>query len=63
MAKGSSVNVRKYAGKYVTFDPATGKKIIASSSNPSTVIKKARRRGVDVPAIVFVPNKDTTCLY
>jgi len=53
----------KYQGKYVAFSPSEGKKVIASSRNAGTVIEKARKKGVDTPAIVFVPKEDVTYIY
>ena len=53
----------KYQGKYVAFSPSEGKKVIASGRNAGTVIEKARKKGVDTPAIVFVPKEDVTYIY
>jgi len=53
----------KYEGKYVAFSPSEGNKVIASGQNPSAVIEKARKKGVSVPAIVFVPKKDVAYIY
>lgn len=63
MAKRAAIKSKKYVGKYIAFNPSTSKRVIASGSNPATVIKRARSQGVEIPAIVFVPDKDTTCLY
>lgn len=52
----------KYQGKYVAFGP-DGNKIIASGSDPSIVVRKARSKGVKVPAIVFVPKDGVTYIY
>ena len=52
----------KYRGKYVAFAP-NSKKIIASGSDPGAVIEKARSQGVEVPAIVFVPEKNVAYVY
>jgi len=57
------VQNEKYQGKYVVFDPSGGNKVIASSSNLCTVIKKARQQGIELPAIVFVPKKDVAYIY
>ena len=68
MAKKSRKNIQplvidsKYEGKYVAFG-VSGKDVIVSGKNPGTVIKKARERGIASPAIVFVPEKDVTCVY
>lgn len=63
MAKKGIANKKKGLGEYIAYNPSRGKKVIVSGSNPATVIKQARKQGVDVPAIVFVPEKDITCLY
>lgn len=53
----------KYEGKYVAFDPSGGKSIIASGKNPGAVVARARRLGVEVPAIVFVPKSRIPLIY
>jgi hypothetical protein len=69
MAKTSKKNVRAlitqagYEGQYVAFDPAKGRKIIASDCDAGVVIDKARKLGVAVPAVVFVPRRDVTYIY
>ncbi len=57
------VTEKRYEGQYVAFDPSMGKKIIASGRDPGTVIRKARKMGVSVPAIVFVPKQDLAYIY
>lgn len=57
------VTERKYQGKYVAFSPSKGKKVIAFGANPGAVIEKARKLGVDVPGIVFVPREDIAYIY
>lgn len=49
---------REYQGRYVALNPSKGNKIIASGRDPGAVIRKARKKGVSVPAIVFVPRED-----
>ncbi len=56
------VSDSKYEGKYVAFG-VQGKKVIASSKNPGSVIKRARDLGVESPAIVFVPERNVICVY
>jgi formylmethanofuran dehydrogenase subunit D len=53
----------KYQGKYVAFSSSEGKKVIASGRDAGIVIEKARKKGVDTPAIVFVPKEDVTYIY
>ena len=57
------VTEKKYEGKYVAFNPAKGKKIIASGLDPGAVIRRARGMGVSVPAIVFVPKQGLAYIY
>ncbi len=52
-----------YAGQYVALDPSTGNKIIAHGPKSNRVAAEARRAGVEVPMIIYVPEKDTACLY
>ena len=53
----------KYEGKYVAFDPSAGKKVIASGRNAGAVVARARKLGVEVPAILFVPRRDEPLIY
>jgi hypothetical protein len=53
----------KYEGRYVVFDSAKGNKVIASGTSPARLIKKARDKGIVIPAIVFVPKKNVICAY
>lgn len=57
------VTDRKYQGQYVAFNPSEGNEIIASGRDPGTVIQKARKKGVSVPAIVFVPEEGVAYIY
>jgi len=54
---------KKYEGKYVAFDPEKSEKVLAFGQNAGTVIKKARERGAQTPAILFVPKKNTAYIY
>ena len=54
---------KKYQGKYVAFDPVEGKSVVAFGQSAGTVIKKARKRGVKTPAIVFVPKENVAYIY
>ena len=64
-AKNTQVLVteEKYEGKYVAFDSSKGKKIIASGKNPGKLISKARKLGVSIPSIVFVPKGNAAYIY
>jgi hypothetical protein len=53
----------RYEGKYVAFDPAVGQKVIAFGRNAGAVVAQARKLGVEVPAIMFVPRHDEPLIY
>ncbi len=53
----------RYEGKYVAFDPAVGRKVIASGYNAGAVVARARKLGVEVPAIMFVPRRGEPLIY
>jgi hypothetical protein len=57
-------DLQSYQGKYVAL-ASTGKKvtIVASGFKVDAVIAKARRKGIEVPSIVFVPKKDVAYIY
>ncbi len=57
------VAAKKYQGKYVAFDPDKGKTVIAYGKNVGKVIEKARKKGVECPAIAFVPEEGVTYIY
>ena len=61
--KPYSTKVSKSKPNYVAFDPANFKKAITSGSNVGTVIDDARRKGVEVPAVIFIPKEGVTYLY
>jgi hypothetical protein len=49
---------KRYEGKYAAFDPSLGQKVIASGRNAGAVVAKARKLGIEVPALIFVPRRD-----
>lgn len=48
---------------YVAFDPSAGSKIIAFAKNAGAVVARARKLGVEVPAILFVPRRGEPLIY
>jgi len=54
---------RKYEGQYIVLDPSGNKKVVAFGPSSGDVVDKARRQGIDVPTIVFVPKSDTAYIY
>jgi hypothetical protein len=53
----------KYEGQYVALDPSNSDRVIASGPESNRVAAEARRAGVKVPVIIYVPSKDSTYLY
>lgn len=54
---------KKYEGKYVAFDPDKNDVVVAFGQDAGVVIKKARAKGIKVPAVIFVPMEDTAYVY
>ena len=52
-----------YAGQYVALDPATSDRVIAHGPKSNIVAAQARRAGIKVPVIIYVPEKDAASLY
>jgi hypothetical protein len=52
----------RYAGQYVALDSASGNRIIAHGPKSNCVAAEARRAGVQVPVIIYVPKSDPACL-
>jgi hypothetical protein len=54
---------RKSESRYVALDPRSGRRIVASGSDVGAVIDRARKSGVDIPALLFVPKEGVTYIY
>ena len=54
---------RQYEGQFIAYSSPTGDRVIASGSNSGTVIDTARKQGVTIPTVVFVPKRDSSYLY
>ncbi len=53
----------EYEGLYIVFESGSSDKIIASGTEPGELVREARQKGIDVPAIVYVPKRDVICAY
>jgi len=62
MAKKSRPN-KKYAGKYVAMRDFNNRKVIVSDKDPLKVMKKAKKKGVEDPLIVYVRKPGESFLY
>lgn len=49
-----SKSLKGYSSKWIAFKPQTTK-VVAVGNSPKTVIKKARKSGVDSPVLTRVP--------
>ncbi|HEV56404.1 MAG TPA: hypothetical protein ENN87_02760 [Phycisphaerales bacterium] len=56
-------NADKYVNRFVATAGLNSSVVIASGKDPLKVREKAIKKGYDRPLIVFVPPKDTVCLY
>jgi len=56
-------DAEKYGGQYVATKTFQSKTVISSGSNPETVLKDAKRQGVEEPVVFYIPKKDTVYLF
>ena len=52
-----------FDGCYVILRSFQDKTIIASGQNPSDLFEKAKKMGVENPAIIYVPERDVVSIY
>jgi len=57
------ISGKKYRGKYVALNSFNSQMVVASGVEPVEVVKKAERKGVRSPVIVFVPEKKLAHIY
>ena len=57
------VNDKKYEGKYVAFADFADKTVIAAASTADRAIEEAKKSGHDDPVIMYIPEKDLTCIF
>lgn len=53
----------KYRGKYVAMQSFNNRNVVAAGIEPSEVLNAAHKKGFISPVIVFVPEKNITCVY
>lgn len=53
----------KYGGKYVATKSFEDSDVISSGSDPVKVIKAAKKKGVDDPVLIYIPEKGMTHIY
>lgn len=52
----------KYSGMYVLMDKPNGK-VVASSRNLKKAFNEAEKKGFQLPAVMFVPQKGMIAIY
>jgi hypothetical protein len=65
MAKTSKAIVqnKKYAGMFVAMPSFNKRNVVASGSNPTSVMDKATNKGYSSPVVIYVPDKDAFNVY
>ncbi len=56
-------NARKYEGEYVTTCSFNDNKVISHGIDPVKVVEEAKRKGIENPVIIFVPEKNMAHAY
>ena len=57
------VTQKKYIGKYVALKSLKDNKVVASGRKPVEVVRRANKKGVSSPVIIFVPASNMTHVY
>jgi hypothetical protein len=69
MTKDTSITIKeitvekKYEGKYIAYDAAKSRKVIASGPNAAKLFIEVRKMDVKLPTIVFVPKHKEVSIY
>ena len=54
---------KKFQGRYVVYDAAKSRKVIASGPDAAELFIEVRKMDVSLPSIVFVPYHNTVSIY
>lgn len=57
------VNNQKYEGRFVAFPSFSDRTIIASGTTAEETLLKAAKKGERDPVIIYIPEKDITCIF
>lgn len=57
------VTQKKYLGKYVALKSLKDNKVVASGKKPIEVVRRANKKGISAPVIIFVPESSMTHIY
>ncbi|MCK4419734.1 succinyl-CoA synthetase subunit alpha [Candidatus Aerophobetes bacterium] len=57
------VNSDKYNGQYVAMVSVEDNTIVGSGNTPEEALKDARKKGIQNPFLLYVPDKDLVHIY
>lgn len=57
------VNSNKYDGQYVAMVSADDNTIVGSGNTPEEAINEARKKGIQNPLLLYVPDKNLVHIY
>lgn len=57
------VRDQKYRGQYVAVASFSKGQVVASGKDPEVVARRAEKKGVKSPVIIFVPGENLTHIY
>lgn len=57
------VNSTKYDGKYIAIISTDDPTLVGSGSTPLDALNEARKKGINNPFLLYVPDKDLVYIY
>ncbi len=63
MEESVLVKEQRYRGRYVAVDSFSKGKVVASGKDPAVVARKAEKKDVKSPVVIFVPGENLTHIY
>ena len=57
------VNSDKYYGQYVALKSIKDNSIVGAGYTPEKALEKARKKGIQNPILLYVPDKDIVQIY
>ncbi len=53
----------KHLGHYAAFASFTAEKVISYGDNPVEVVAEAKRKGIEDPVLVYIPEKEEVHIF
>ncbi|MEI9475192.1 MAG: DUF5678 domain-containing protein [Deltaproteobacteria bacterium] len=54
---------KKYGGKYVATRSFKNRSVVCAGTDPIKVVAEAKKRGVQEPVLIYIPEKGTIHIY